>query len=133
MLGYFVEQMGFKKPIYLALIPVLMTLFRIQFANLAVNVFLSGIIIYHIQVFGIYFNWWAIEPMQWGGTPFINRVHYSPMLVFAMLLLYFQQKTWSGGLQKVSWLVQISFLSSLIITAGRTGQILLLMMIITAI
>lgn len=119
-----------KKPIYLALVPLLMTLFKVQFANLAVNVFLTAIFIYHILVFGIHFDLWTIEPMQWGGTPFINRVHYSPMLVFAMLLLYFQQKEWSSKLQKCSWLIQISFLSSLIITEGRTGQILLVIMIV---
>ena len=32
-----------KKPIYLALVPLLMTLFKVQFANLAVNVFLTAI------------------------------------------------------------------------------------------
>lgn len=114
-----------KKPFYLISIPIFMSLFRLKDIGMAFNTFLLGIFVYHIIVYGVYFEWWTVTNMQVGGTPFINRVQYSPMLVLAMFILYFQQKSWSSPMRILSMLVQLSFLSSLIITEGRTGQLLL--------
>ncbi|MBT3786229.1 O-antigen ligase family protein, partial [bacterium] len=49
--------------------------------------------------------------------------------VFAMLLLFWLQRNWSPAARVLSWVIQISFAASLIATGGRTGQILLLVLI----
>lgn len=114
-----------KKPIYLALFPIIMSFIRVTNINVMLNTFVLAIFIYHIIIYGIHFNFWTIESMQVGGTPFMNRVHYSPMLVFAMIILFFQQKKWSPGMRIIALMTMMSFFISLIITEGRTGQILL--------
>ncbi len=114
-----------KKSVYMAFIPVMMYFFRPSDAKNTFAYFLGGVFIYHIIVYGIHFNLWTVQPMQIGGTPFINRVHYSPMLVFAMLILYYHQKQWPSSLRIFSWAIQISFTISLIMTEGRLGQLLL--------
>lgn len=114
-----------RKPVYLALVPIIMSLIRVTNINVMLNNFVTAIFIYHIIIYGIHFNWWVIDSMQVGGTPFMNRVHYSPMLVFAMLILFFQQKKWSPAMRIFALMTMVSFLMSLIITEGRTGQILL--------
>ena len=114
-----------KKSVYIALIPVMMYFFKPSDAKKTFAYFLSGVFIYHIIVYGIHCNLWTVQPMQIGGTPFINRVHYSPMLVFAMLVLYYHQKQWPSSLRIFSWVIQISFTISLVMTEGRLGQLLL--------
>jgi O-antigen ligase len=118
-----------KKSLYLSTLPILMSCISIPYLRAALNSFVSGIFIYHLLTHGILLGWWSIEPMQAGGTPFINRVQYSPMLVFAMLLLFWLQRNWSPAARVLSWVIQISFAASLIATGGRTGQILLLVLI----
>ncbi|MZH03272.1 MAG: O-antigen ligase family protein [Nitrospinae bacterium] len=119
-----------KKSIYMAMIPCLM--FSIQprkDLEKGLFAFVCGIFIYHLLTHGIVFGWWSVEYMQYGGTPFINRTQYSPMLVFSILILFFLQRNWNPPARAMSFLVQISFLISLVTTKGRTGMAVLVILV----
>lgn len=69
-----------------------------------------------------------------GGAPFINRVHFSPLLAFAMSVILFYIPVIKGRKLKIFALViSFSFLYSLIETEGRTGQILFLFFLLSGI
>ena len=99
-----------KKPIYLALVPLLMTLFKVQFAKKSLNVFLGN---FHISHIGIRIHFDLLNLNRCSGVERLLLIEFITVPCwFFMLLLYFQQKEWSSKLQNCSWLIQISFLSS---------------------
>jgi O-antigen ligase len=118
-----------KKATYLALVPFLMTSIRVAILKKAIGAFLLGLTIYHLIVHALQLGWVHFDSLQVGGTPFIARIHYSPMLLFGILLLVHWQRSWKGIRKILAWALIASFLISLVSTEGRTGQILLILIL----
>ena|GEM_PF-1847357 len=114
-----------KKATYLAFIPVFMTSLRPAMFQKFLGSFLVGLSIYHLIVHALHLNWIQIGSLQVGGTPFIARIHYSPILVFGILLLIHWQRRWKSERKVLAWILLLSLLVSLISTQGRSGQVLL--------
>ncbi len=118
-----------KKASYLALIPLFMITIRAVVLKQALGAFLLGLTAYHFIVHAMQLGWLQFEVLQVGGTPFIARIHYSPMLLFGILLLVQWQRSWKGIKKGLAWVLIGSFFVSLISTEGRTGQILFALII----
>jgi O-antigen ligase len=88
------------------------------------------------DIMGSLFSFLPMETsiINLGGAPFINRVHFSPLLAFAMsVILFCLPAIKCRKLKFFALVISISFLYSLIETEGRTGQILFLFFLLSGI
>ncbi|MEE2923710.1 MAG: O-antigen ligase family protein [bacterium] len=113
-----------KKAFYLASIPIFMGAFGPKLFKKSLASYILGIVVYHFILHAMHLGLIEFESLKFGGTPFIPRIHYSPLLLFTIFILAHWQKKWSTKYRIASSLLIISLLVSLIIIEGRSGQIL---------
>ena len=112
-----------KKAVYLTSIPIFMGSFGPQLFKKSLASYILGIVVYHFILHAMHLGLIEFESLKFGGTPFIPRIHYSPLLLFTIFIIAHWQKTWSTKYRIASFFLIISLLVSLIIIEGRSGQI----------
>lgn len=114
-----------KKAAYFALIPIFMGLISHGILKKSLAAYVVGIFTYHLILHFMHLGWIEFDYLQVGGTPFIARIHYSPLLLLAILILIHYHKNWTSTKSRfINFVVICSMIVSLITIEGRSGQIL---------
>ena len=113
-----------KKAAYLASIPIFMGSFGPKLFKKSLFSYIAGIVVYHLILHAMHLGWIEFESLKFGGTPFIPRIHYSPLLLFTIILLTHWQKQWDKKSRIATAVLIVSLTISLINIEGRSGQIL---------
>ena len=113
---------------YLLPILVLYTSIQKEFIPKILSAFIFGMFISEIIAYGIFFEFWPFNEVTYENpSPFMHHIEYSIFLAFAILVLLnriFNEDAIKTKVMYIFFFVTMS--GNLFLTAGRTGQLALL-------